>query len=212
MPAHKVYKFEFRTTAKQGEFEGFNLRYIYRFRGKDNRRYIVYIEQYKDFHLYAVKFFPKVHSSSPFRYNIRTELNDSRNIYVTIVKIMQHFLGCFDSNASFFYAAAPSPPCEGYWDNRKFRFYLRMSYDMISPQNWLIEYRKDVSSVIMINRKKADENPELKEQIKNALEFSRLENALFSEVSICNGCNTACKRYKQSIIRRRDLEEPIGPT
>jgi len=191
--SHRVHKHIFVTSEKQCEFPEFTSRIIYRFTGKGNCVYLVHLERFAKTDLYAVKFFPKNHSASDDKFNLPTGQFEPRNIFATVLDILKSFAKTQNENASFCYIAAPTPVCEGYNNNRKYRFYQRIGYDLISTEIWQWVRKVELSAVFLLNRKALSVNPSLLEDLPGLVQ--NLMGRISINRSMCEGCSIDCKHW-----------------
>lgn len=195
---HPSFPFKYVTSCNEVEFSGFTWRWIYRFKGKFHR-YLVYVERYGTTSLYAVKFFPKSYNRSDYKYNLSTGDQEPRAIFNTVIGVLNDFSDKIDKDAVFCYLAAPTPMCEGYNNNRKFRFYKRWAADVLNPMVWTIRDKDNYSATLLFKNKVIEENPDA------VLNANILVEHVISSVDwtpkVCPKCDSECEKYQKHCLK-----------
>lgn len=137
------------------------------FRDKQRLRYIVEVEIYTN-DVYAVKFFVKNHSGSPFRYNNLTGNGDARRIIDTCLQIAIDLYKANDQ-ISFCFIGAPTQKEfqeTGYNNTKRFRVYSLISKFLINPETFTHTEVTESSFYVLLNNNGLKKNPNLFETIR----------------------------------------------
>lgn len=151
---------------KQEDYPKVNL-HKFTFKDKKQVKYIVEVEVY-DHNVYAMKFYVKTHSPSPFRYNKMTGNRDARRIIDTCLQIGVEFYKKNDL-ISFCFIGAPTQEeydRSGYLKTKRFRVYAQISKFLLNPETFTHTEVTESSFYILMNNKAVARTPDLFERIK----------------------------------------------
>lgn len=125
------------------------IEHIYAFRGKNNKRYIVVVEEYNYF-IYIVKFFLQERKNYIDRFNHLTNLNECSRVLTTIGMIMKEI---YSKNpfASFGFIGSHLPN-ERKENTKRFRLYSRVVRQLISPIAFEHRTALNHSAYLLINK------------------------------------------------------------
>ncbi|MGN6533914.1 MAG: hypothetical protein ACTHK0_19390 [Ginsengibacter sp.] len=143
------------------------IEYVYSFRGKTKKRYIVIVEEYSH-SVYIVKFCLQERKIYSDRFNHLTNLNECSRILTTIGFIMRD-IHKNNPYASFGFIGS-NLPGEDKENTKRFRLYSQVVSQLISPVGF--EHRTSIkhSAYLLINR----DNPEPELLDKINLMFDRI--------------------------------------
>lgn len=151
------------------------IEYVYSFRGKTNKRYIVIVEEYEHF-VFIVKFCTQERKSYSDRFNHLTCLNECSRVLTTIGKIVKEI---YEKNpyASFGFIGS-NLPAETKDNTKRFRLYAKVINQVISPILFEHKQSKKNSAYILINRE--NHEPNLLEKIETMFERIYLDRNVFN--------------------------------
>ena len=134
-------------------------KYLYRFKTRFNRTYLVEIEEYR-YDTYAIKFYLKNHADSPNRYNLLTHDGDAFRILSTCLSIIADLLSK-NQYASFGFIGAPTleeKEKERETNNKRFRVYRQMTQNRFSTDRFSHVMNEDKSTYIILNKRNPEPN------------------------------------------------------
>lgn len=121
----------------------------YCFRGKNNKRYIVHVEEYQ-YSVFVINFFLADHRNHPDRFNKRTGLRECSRVIATIGHII---IALFKDNpfCSFAFMGA-NLPGESIQNTKRFRLYSKVVGALISVVEF--EHHNSIanSAYLLLNR------------------------------------------------------------
>lgn len=134
------------------------IEHVYTFRNKDNKRYLVFVEQY-DWNVFAVKFCTHERKNFTDRFNALSKRNECNRVLSTVGAVMREVI---DKNpyASFGFIGSTLPG-EAKNNTKRYRLYSRVVEQVISPV--LFEHRKSAnnSTYLMLNKDNMAQQPDL---------------------------------------------------
>lgn len=131
------------------------IEHVYSFRGKTNKRYLVFVEEY-DYFVFIVKFCLQERKIYSDRFNHLTNLNEGSRVLTTIGKIMKEI---YQRNPySSFGFIGSNLPEEQKANTKRFKLYSKVVSQLISPIGF--EHRKTEkhSAYLLINKDNHEEN------------------------------------------------------
>lgn len=134
------------------------IEHVYTFRGKDKKRYIVFVEQY-DYNVFAVKFCTHEKKNYTDRFNVLSHRFECNRILSTVGAIMREII-TNNPYASFGFIGSPLPS-ESKNNTKRFKLYSMVVEQLISPI--LFEHRKSLnnSTYLMLNKDNGAQEPNL---------------------------------------------------
>jgi hypothetical protein len=155
----------------------------YRFRNKRQVFYIVDVERYQ-YNLYAIKFYLKKHSGSPFKFSHMTKHGDARRVIQTCLKIGIEIL---DKNecASFCFIGAPLEKEfeeKEYDTSKRYRVYSRMARFLLSPETFEHTDLPLKSAYFLINKREKAKNPNLLSEITDMFDKHYSMDSIFPDI------------------------------
>jgi hypothetical protein len=140
------------------------LRYIFHFRSRKNHLYLVYVDEFEEYHLCIVKFFLKAHSLSEKKFQLMTGNDEAASLITTCIVIMWKFHKT-NPYRSFGFIGMNSEG-ENTDTTKRFRIYSKVMARKFSPVEFkhLIYPRK--SAYLMLNIHAAETNPKLLNSIE----------------------------------------------
>jgi hypothetical protein len=135
--------------------DAFYIEHVYSFRNKQNKRYLVFIEQY-DYNVHVVKFCLHERKNYTDRFNILSKRFECSRVLATIGVIMRELVK-INPYASFGFIGSPLPN-EELRNTKRFRLYSLVVEQLISPV--IFEHRKSIlnSGYLMLNRDNNEKN------------------------------------------------------
>jgi hypothetical protein len=161
--------YPFRLKSKRDEIDGtlkFR-RHTYTFKSpKTNQTYIIEVDEFEDFLLFAIKFYLKSHRDSPKRFTLTTGLKEAPSIITTCVNVM---IDLYIQNpfCSFTFVGMPLESEQENKDNTKrFRLYSKIMKFLFSDKKFHHYHYSKSSVYLLLNRDFATNQPNLLEQIE----------------------------------------------
>lgn len=149
---HK-FKYICKRLAQPGE--SFAFLHIYSFRDIKNIRYLVHVEEY-EYNVLAIKFFPKHHTSSEKRFNIKTGHFDAARVIATCIEIM---MDLYRKNPYSSFAFVGSNSIDETENNtQRFRIYRKVMENFFSPIHFAHYSFPPKSVYMMLNRDSSEAN------------------------------------------------------
>lgn len=142
--------FPYRYINHQLEKEPFeHISHNYSFRGKNDKRYIVTVEQYEE-NIYCAKFYLQEHKSCIHKFSRFSEQNECSRVIQTVAVILIDLLGK-NPFASFLFIGANSIGEEK--DNtRRYKLYKRIVEQKLSAVKFEHHFIDKYSSYIVLNK------------------------------------------------------------
>jgi len=134
------------------------IEHVYTFRGKNNKRYLVFVEQY-NYNVFAVKFCTHEKKNYIDRFNVLSHRFECNRILSTVGAIMREIINN-NPYATFGFIGSPLPT-EAKNNTKRFRLYSLVVEQVISPI--LFEHRKSTnnSTYLMLNKDNMAQEPDL---------------------------------------------------
>ncbi len=137
------------------------IEHVYTFRGKTNKRYLVFVEEYHYF-VYVVKFCLQERKFHPDRFNVLTKLMECSRVLTTVGMIMKEI---FSKNPySSFGFIGSHLQSEEKSNTKRFRLYSRVIGELIAPVHFEHKFSTKHSAYLMINRDNSE--PDLQAKIE----------------------------------------------
>ncbi len=141
------------------------IEYVYSFRGKTGKRYLIIVEEYTYF-IFIVKFCLQERKYHPDRFNVLTNLNECSRVITTIGKLITEL---YQKNpfASFGFIGSNLPE-EEKSNTKRYRLYSLVVSQLISPVKFEHRRSNKHSAYLLIN--KDNQEPNLLSKIEEMFE------------------------------------------
>jgi hypothetical protein len=139
-------------------------RHTFHFKSRKNHTYLVYIDEFEDYHLCIIKFFLKAHSLSEKKFQLMTKNDEAASLITTCIVIMWEFYKA-NPYRSFGFIGMNS---EGEDANttKRFRLYAKVMARKFSPKEFKHLIYPKKSAYLMLNIHAAETNPKLLDSIE----------------------------------------------
>lgn len=154
----KGYELSFVTRDNSRELSCIKFTNIYTFYSPVTKlRYIVRAE-YHDEDVFAIKFYVKNHAESAHKYNLVTNLGDTRNIIITCAKVIKILLNDFPLASFAFmgsrtYQNIPHKYQEPHQNNQRFRIYSQFIQSTFGIRTFTHFQYREIGGYLLINNK-----------------------------------------------------------
>jgi hypothetical protein len=139
-------------------------RYIFHFKSRKNHTYLVYVDEFEDYHLCIVKFFLKAHGLSDKKFQLLTGNDEAASLITTCIVIMWQFYKA-NPYRSFGFIGMNSEGEEEY-TTKRFKVYSKVMARKFSPQEFKHLIYPKKSAYLMLNIHAAETNPKLLDSIE----------------------------------------------
>lgn len=162
--ANDGYKFTYKTSKQANDGDLIFLRHIYTFKSRKKQSYIVYVDQYSEIQVCAVKFFLKSHRHSPKKYQLKTGLHEMPGLISTCVNIM---LDMYAKNKSLSFGfIGANDENESVENTKRFRLYRAIMIRIFTPAKFKHLAYTEKSAYLMLNRENEQSKPSLQSDVE----------------------------------------------
>lgn len=142
------------------------VKHIYTFTSKkSNQTYIIEVDEFQEFLLFAIKFYLKAHRHSDFKFNHCTNLQEAPSCISTCINVM---LALHDKNPyhsfAFIGAASANEPKH---NTKRFRLYKKVMGAVFSPVHFKHFQHFASSTYLMLNKLNMTSDIALREKIES---------------------------------------------